>query len=113
MEPIPAFEQSVLPLGLQKEMGIVAMKVMGQGLLVGDGAGRAPAAELLRFNLSQPVACVVIGVEQMARLEENVEAARAFTPMSDGDKQKLEKKVTPSRAAWHRFLHSHDDSLPV
>jgi hypothetical protein len=87
--------------------------VMGQGLLVGDGAGRASPAELLRFNLSLPVACVVIGVEQTVRLEENVQAARAFVPMSEGEKQRLQERVTPSRGAWYRFLESHDDSLPV
>lgn len=113
MEPIPAFEQSALPLALEKQMGVVSMKVMGQGLLVGDGAGRAAASELLRFNLSQPVACVVIGVEQMARLEENVRAARALIPMSESEKQKLREKVSPSRATWHRFLQSHNDSLPA
>lgn len=113
MEPIPAFEESALPLAQQKQMGILSMKVMGQGLLVGDGAGKAPSAELLRFNLSQPVACVVIGIEQRARLEENVQVARSFVSMSESEKQRLREKVTPSRSAWHRFLESHDDSLPV
>ena len=41
MEPIPAFENSALPVALQKNMGILSMKVMGQGMLVGAGAGRA------------------------------------------------------------------------
>jgi hypothetical protein len=48
------------------------MKVMGQGMLVGSGSGRAAAAELLRFNLSQPVASVIIGCEQMALLGQNI-----------------------------------------
>jgi len=113
MVPIPAFEQSALPVALEKNMGILSMKVMGQGLLVGEGAGKALPAELLRFNLSQPVASVVIGVEQMARLEQNIQAARSFVAMNDGEKQKLRDAVAPSRSAWHRFLESHDDSLPV
>ena len=75
MAPIPAFEQSALPVALQKNLGILSMKVMGQGMIVGSGPGRASHAELLQFNLSQPVASVVIGCEQMARLEENVQAA--------------------------------------
>jgi len=54
---------------LQKDMRILSMKVMGEGMIVGSGPGRASPAELLQFNLSQPVACVVIGSEQMARLE--------------------------------------------
>ena len=45
MEPIPAFESAALPVALQKNMGILSMKVMGQGMLVGSGTGRASAAD--------------------------------------------------------------------
>jgi aryl-alcohol dehydrogenase-like predicted oxidoreductase len=113
MVAIPAFEESALPLALEKNMGVLSMKVMGQGILVGDGTGKGAPSELLRFNLSQPVACVVIGVEQMARLEQNIQAARSFVAMSDGEKQKLRDAVAPSRSAWNRYLESHDDSVPV
>jgi aryl-alcohol dehydrogenase-like predicted oxidoreductase len=113
MEPIPAFEQSALPVALQKNMGILSMKVMGQGMLVGTGAGRASPAELLQFNLSQPVASVIIGCEQIAPLEQNVQAAMNFTPISEGRKQKLQEKVAPSRATWENFLRTHEDSATV
>src|SRR5262245_12704411 len=113
MEPIPAFEQSALPVAMQKNVGILSMKVMGQGMLVGSGAGRASSSELLQFNLSQPVASVVIGCEQIARLEENVQAAMHFTPMSESGKQKLQERVAPSRSAWENFLRSHVDSVTV
>jgi hypothetical protein len=113
MAPMPAFEQSALPVALQKNMGILSMKVMGQGMIVGSGSGRAAPAELLQFNLSQPVASVVIGCEQMARLDENVQAALAFTPMSESAKQKLQEKVAPSRSAWQNFLRTHEDSVAV
>jgi aryl-alcohol dehydrogenase-like predicted oxidoreductase len=113
MAPIPAFEQSALPVALQKNLGILSMKVMGQGMLVGTGAGRASAAELLQFNLSQPVASVIIGCEQMAPLEQNVQAARNFTPISESGKQKLQEQVAPSRAAWENFLQTHEDTVRV
>jgi len=113
MEPIPAFENSALPVALQKNLGILSMKVMGQGMLVGTGAGRASPVELLQFNLSQPVASVVIGCEQLAPLEQNVQAALNFTPISDSGKQKLQEKVAPSRSAWENFLRSHEDSVTV
>lgn len=113
MVAIPSFEESTLPLALQKNLGILSMKVMGQGMLVGHGAGRTSPSELLQFNLSQPVASVVIGCEQMAPLEQNVQAAVNFTPMSESGKQKLQEKVAPSRSAWQRFLQSHDDSVAV
>jgi aryl-alcohol dehydrogenase-like predicted oxidoreductase len=113
MDPIPAFEQSALPIALQKNMGVLSMKVMGQGMLVSAGAGRASPAELLQFNLSQPVASVIIGCEQMAPLEQNVQAALTFTPISETGKEKLKEKVAPSRSAWENFLRAHDDSVPV
>ena len=113
MEPIPAFESSALPVALQKNMGILSMKVMGQGMLVGTGAGRASPAELLQFNLSQPVASVIIGCEQPAPLEQNVQAAMNFTPSSESSKQKLQEKMAPSRSAWENFLRTHEDSVTV
>ena len=113
MEPIPAFESAALPVALQKNMGILSMKVMGQGMLVGTGAGRASPAELLQFNLSQPVASVIIGCEQLAPLEQNVQAAMHFAPISDSSKQKLQEKVAPSRSAWENFLRNHEDSIVV
>jgi aryl-alcohol dehydrogenase-like predicted oxidoreductase len=113
MEPIPAFEQSALPVALAKNIGILSMKVMGQGMLVGNGAGRAAPADLLQFNLSQPVASVIIGCEQLAPLEENIRAAMNFTPISDAAKQKLQQKVAPSRSAWKKFLRDHEDSATL
>ena len=110
MEAIPAFEHAALPVALQKSMGILSMKVMGQGMLVGAGAGRASAADLLQFNLSQPVASVIIGCEALAPLEQNVQAAMNFTPLGDGDRQRLQEQVAPSRAAWENFLRAHEDS---
>ncbi len=113
MEPIPAFESAALPVALQKNIGILSMKVMGQGMLVGSGAGRASPAELLQFNLSQPVASVIIGCEQLAPLEQNVQAAMNFTPINDSGKQRLQEKVAPSRSAWENFLRTHEDSVAV
>ena len=74
--------------------------------------GKRPG-ELLQFNISQPVASVIIGCEQMAPLEQNVQAALNFTPISESGKQKLQEKVAPSRSAWENFLRSHDDTLTV
>jgi aryl-alcohol dehydrogenase-like predicted oxidoreductase len=104
MQPIPAFEGSALPAAVKKQMGIV---------LVGSGHGRSSGSELLRFNLSQPVASVVIGIDQLETLEEDVRVARAFAPMGEAEKRKLREKVAPSRSAWQRYLESHDDSLPA
>ena len=113
MEPIPAFEESALPVALEKKMGILSMKVMGQGMLVGSSRGQAAAAELLQFNLSQPVASVIIGCEQITPLEQNIQAALNFTPASDSRKQQLREKLAPARSAWENFLRTHEDGTVV
>ena len=82
-------------------------------MLVGTGAGPAAPAELLQLNLSQPVASVIIGCEQMTPLEQNVQAALNFTPISESDKRNLQEKIAPSRAAWENFRRTHEDSLTV
>jgi len=110
MVAMPAFENTALPMALKKNLGILSMKVMGQGMLVGSGTGRATAAELLQYNLSQPVASVIIGCEQLAPLEQNVQAAMNFAPISESAKQKLEEKVAPSRTAWQDYLRDHEDT---
>lgn len=82
-------------------------------MLVGTGVRRASAAELLQFNLSQPVASVIIGCEQSAPLEQNIRAALNFTPINDVGKKKLQERVAPSRSAWQKFLETHEDAAIV
>jgi uncharacterized protein len=65
----------------------------------------------LQFNLSQPVASVIIGCERLAPLEQNVQAALNFAPIGENEKRRLEEKVAPSRSAWENFLRTHEDSV--
>ena len=91
---------------------------------VASGAGRASPVELLQFNLSKPVASVIIGCEQLVPLEQNVQAALNFTPISEGGKQqKLQEKVAPKLPRVQlalasslvsygvMYLRTHEDSV--
>jgi hypothetical protein len=68
---------------------------------------------LLRFNLSQPVASVIIGSEQLAPLERKAQAGLNFTPIRESGKQRLQENVALSRSAWQKCLRSHQDSVAV
>ncbi len=107
-EPLAGFEARVLPAALDKGMGVVAMKVMGQGQLVGDGA-MATLAELIRYALSLGVTSVEISHTSLPILEENVAAARSFTPMPAADMHALRARLTGAAPRWARFLRSHED----
>jgi hypothetical protein len=101
------FAAELLPLAVEKEMGVVGMKVPARGRLLrsfspgGDdryGATRPGALtmrEAMRFVLSQPVSTVIVGCDSMAQLEENVQIARDFTPLAPAQMAALEERAAP------------------
>jgi len=67
-------------LAQEKEVGVIAMKVVERGALIERGLGMR---QLLRYVLSYPVATAVVGIADVAHLEENVRIASAFEPLSE------------------------------
>ena len=114
------FRTTLLPLALEKEMGIIAMKIPARGrLLEGvppppadrqrgpakhDRPGTLTIKEALRWTLSHPVSTAIIGVDNVAQLEEDVAIARDFTPLAPAQLEALEQKVRPvyGQASWFK-----------
>lgn len=65
-------EENFLPLALERNIGIVAMKVTGQNKLIGNVSGQ----DLVRYNLSLPVAVVNVGMDGFGTLESCVRIAK-------------------------------------
>jgi hypothetical protein len=99
------FREELLPVANRKQMGVIAMKVMGGGngcLATGnplqhvlrpyhdDTAHQLSAASLIRYTLSLPVSVTVIGVASVAQLKANVHAVREATPMTPTERRELE-----------------------
>ena len=51
--------------------------------------------EALRYVLTLPVSTVIVGVDSIAQLEENVEIARSFTPVSPVQMAEMEQRAAP------------------
>jgi aryl-alcohol dehydrogenase-like predicted oxidoreductase len=92
-----SFLDVAVPVAQRKGMGIIGMKVLCRGLLVNHGSGLA-ARQLIRYALSQPVSLVTVGCDNIQQLEENVAAARAFTPLSDAERAELLDRSRPHAA---------------
>ena len=110
-----SFNQELLPLAVERQMGIIGMKIPGRGRLLSNWTpqplevqkhmweGMVPAPtpgtltmrEALYYTLSRPVSTVIIGCDTVAQLEENVHLAREFTPLSDGQTTELVAKAEP------------------
>jgi aryl-alcohol dehydrogenase-like predicted oxidoreductase len=87
----------VLPLAQQKNVGVIAMKVPAYGRLFKPG-GLDGMQQAMGYSLSQPgVHCCVIAAETVKQLEENVNVARAFQPLSNKVLATIEQRTA---AVW-------------
>ena len=111
-----SFNQELLPLAVERQMGIIGMKIPGRSRLLSSWTppsieaqkhswegmtiqtttpGTLTMREAMYYTLSRPVSTVIIGCDTIAQLEENVQLAREFTPLSDGQATELVAKAEP------------------
>ena len=78
-------------------MGIIGMKIPARGLILSSWKtpddpdsrfgktvpGTLNMREAMRYVLSLPVSTVIVGCDDIPQLEENIEIARSFNPMSE------------------------------
>lgn len=82
-----SFISDTLEAASETGTSVVAMKVMGAGLLTSRGL---KPDVLLRYALSQKVSVALVSCRSVRDLEENVAAARAFVPMSTDEMRAAE-----------------------
>jgi len=122
---IHSFTEQLLPLVVEKQMGIIGMKVPARGRLLsswtpppleqqqhsweGSAIATRPGVmnmrEAMNFTLSHPVSTVIIGCDNIAQLEENVQIARDFTPLSQSQMVALNTLAAPvaKQSLFFRF----------
>ena len=76
-----SFEKKVLPLALDNNIGVLAMKPICAGMVLKSNI--ATPVECLHYAMSLPVSAVITGCESLAILRQALEAARSFSPMSE------------------------------
>jgi uncharacterized protein len=92
-----SFEREVVPVCLEKGVGVIGMKSLGGSPDGKNGrlpqAGVATAPECIRYALSQPVASLVVGLRNERDLKQAFDAGRDFEPMSQEEQEKLRSRV--------------------
>ena len=107
--PMPQgnFETLALPVANRKKMGVIAMKVFGQEILL----GKAPVEKLVYYSMSLPVSTAVIGMPKPEYLEQNVALAYSFKPLSESERRQLSGSIAvEQKAEMERFLRNHIDA---
>ncbi len=122
---IHSFTDELLPLAVEKQMGIIGMKVPSRGRLLsswtpppvedqqhmweGSAIATRPGVmtmkQAMHFTLTHPVSTVIVGCDNIAQLEENVRIARDFTPLSQKEMATLNEMAAPvaKQSLFYRF----------
>lgn len=79
----PEIEEELLPLCLEQDTGVLAMKPVADGYLY-----RSPE-QAFRYAMSLPVASVVTGMNSRELMETDFAIAESFMPMTDGERAAL------------------------
>ena len=106
-----SFKNYLLPEVQKKGMGIVSMKVATRGRMLSTWApppleeqptrmatklpGALTIKEALEYNMTLPVSTTIIGVDNVAQIEENVKIASGFSPLSPDEMASIEYKCLP------------------
>jgi len=118
-----SFNESLLPLAVERQMGIIGMKVpargrllsnwtpqpldvqkkMWEGMVLAPTPGTITMREAMYYTLSRPVSTVIIGCDSIAQLEEDVELARDFTPLSDAQALVARAEPVAKPSLFFRF----------
>ncbi len=75
-----SFETEVLPVALKHQIAVLGMKPMGDHFIL-DSKAVTPV-ECLHYAMNLPVSVVITGIDSLPILDQAVNAAKSFQPMS-------------------------------
>lgn len=76
-----SFARGVLPVLVKEQIGVLGMKPIASGAVLESKA--ATAVECLQYALTLPTSVVITGMDSMARVQQALEVARNFKPLSE------------------------------
>lgn len=86
-----SFEQKVLPVLMKHNIGVLGMKSMGDHIILESKV--VTPIECLHYAMNLPTSVVITGCDSVTILQQALEAARTFKPMSKEEVAKLLAKT--------------------
>ncbi len=93
-----SFTRQILPLAAEKGIGVLAMKTFGDHFIL-DRVLRdelATPTEMLHYSMSLPLSVVITGIDRMEILQQALDAARTFQPLSADAQAALLGRTQPA-----------------
>jgi aryl-alcohol dehydrogenase-like predicted oxidoreductase len=75
-----SFARQVIPVAQKQGTGVLAMKTFGDNFILSSNTVKP--IEALHYGLSQPVSTVITGIDRPEILDQAIEAARTFKPLT-------------------------------
>jgi predicted aldo/keto reductase-like oxidoreductase len=89
-----SFGQKVLPVLVKNVIGVLGMKPMGAGLLLQSNT--LSPVECLHFAMNLPTSVVITGCQSLANVQQALDAARSFKPLSSAEVTALLARTEPA-----------------
>jgi predicted aldo/keto reductase-like oxidoreductase len=87
-----SFQRNVLPVLLQRNIGVLGMKSLGGTGVIVTKAG-IPVEEALRYVLSLPISSLVSGIDSEKVLDQNLKIVRGFQPLTLQERAAIEART--------------------
>ena len=102
-----SFEKRVLPVLLKHQIGVLGMKPMGDHFILESQT--ATPVECLHYPMNLPTSVVITGCDSLPILEQALNAARSFRPMSDTQVSELLARTANAAHAgqYERYKTTH------
>ena len=103
-----SFEKKVLPVLVKHDIGVLGMKPMGDSLILRSKT--ATPIECLHYAMNLPTSVVITGCDSLNILQQALDAARSFQPISSAEVSALLAKTAPAakEGEFERYKTSHD-----
>src|SRR5467141_649476 len=92
-----SFEAKVLPVLVKNDIGVLGMKPMGDHIILESKT--ATPVECLHYAMNLPTSVVITGCDSPPILQQALQAARSFQPMSASEVSTLLAKTTKAAEA--------------
>jgi hypothetical protein len=89
-----SFIEKLLPDAVGKEMAIIGMKIPARDRIFSRG-GIITMKEAMSYTMSLPISTIIVGIDKIAELEENVQIASEFEPLTADEMLAIEDQVKP------------------
>ncbi len=106
-----SFTHNVIPVAQKQGTGVLAMKTFGDNFILSSNTVKP--IEALHYGLSQPVSVVITGIDRPEILDQALEAAKTFKPMTEAQVSEIlgRTRVAASEGKFELFKTTpHFDS---